>query len=280
MNMATSHQALALTDELAVGAAAESLDPISLAELVETADLQTRTDRKYLVPIETFVTFSELMSNELRALDIGGTRLFDYESIYFDTDDFLTYRAHLQRRRRRFKVRTRTYLDSGSCMLEVKLEGRRAATVKHRVAHALDRRNELSADDRDYLANVLAEAYGVLPPEGLRPVMTTRYRRVTLVCREEPARLTCDVGLVCERPTEKSVPTRPRQALRLRDGLVLVESKSMGGSVADRMLGDMGVRPTSVSKYCVGIAGLHPELTSNPWKRTLRRYFDIAAVDS
>jgi hypothetical protein len=33
-----------------------------------------------------------------------------------------------------------------------------------------------------------------------------------------------------------------------------------------------------VSKYCVGVAALHPELRSNPWHQTLRRYFEPRAV--
>jgi hypothetical protein len=44
------------------------------------------------------------------------------------------------------------------------------------------------------------------------------------------------------------------------------------------MLRELGVRPVSVSKYCVGVAALHPELPSNPWRRTLRRYFGPLAA--
>ena len=59
-------------------------------------------------------------------LQIDRRRSFDYESVYFDTPDLSTYRAHVQRRRLRFKARTRTYTDSGLCMFEVKLTGRAA----------------------------------------------------------------------------------------------------------------------------------------------------------
>ena len=53
---------------------------------------------------------------------------------------------------------------------------------------------------------------------------------------------------------------------------VQVESKSggQGGSAADRILRELGVRPASVSKYCVAVAALHPELPSNPWHQTLK----------
>lgn len=279
MSLATQERAPASVAETTLGSVVASYDPISLPELLETAALQTRTDRKYFVPLDTFVTFTELMSQELVALDIDGTRLFDYESIYFDSADMHTYRAHLQQRRRRFKLRTRTYLDSGECMLEIKLEGRWAATIKHRIAHPIDQRGVLTDEAHAYLADLLAREYGVLPPPDLRPVMTTRYRRATLACRHESARLTCDVGLVCDSPDGGRTPAGSRQVLRARDHQVLVESKSLGGSVADRMLRELGVRPLSVSKYCVGIAGLHPELTSNPWRRTLRRHFDLTDQD-
>ena len=57
-----------------------------------------------------------------------------------------------------------------------------------------------------------------------------------------------------------------------------MESKSAGQSSGpDEILRTLGVRPVSVSKYCVGIAALHPELPSNAWHQTLRRYFTALA---
>jgi hypothetical protein len=38
------------------------------------------------------------------------------------------------------------------------------------------------------------------------------------------------------------------------------------------------VRPVSVSKYCVGVALLHPEVPANPWQRMLRRNFGYDAA--
>jgi len=55
---------------------------------------------------------------------------------------------------------------------------------------------------------------------------------------------------------------------------VLVETKGgPSGSRADRVLRRHGLRPVLVSKYCVEIAAAHPELPSNPWQPSLRRYF-------
>ena len=94
------------------------LQPVDLDELATIADLQTRTDRKYLVPQHYLEHF--LARLDARALEIRGARTFAYESVYFDTPDFASYLGAARRRPRRFTVRTRTYAESGECMLEVK----------------------------------------------------------------------------------------------------------------------------------------------------------------
>jgi hypothetical protein len=99
-----------------------------------------------------------------------------------------------------------------------------------------------------------------------QPTLVTTYRRTTFVSRTGEARLTCDVGLVCGDVCHEVRDTGTH---------VLVESKSggQGGSAADRMLRELGIRPASMSKYCVAVAALHPELPSKPWHQTLRHYF-------
>jgi hypothetical protein len=252
--------------ERAVAAAAAMVDPIGLAELMELAELQTRVDRKYFVPADVFRRMIADLADDMRVLDIDGLRTFGYESVYFDTPDLSTYRAHLQRRRQRFKARTRTYTDSGLCMFEVKLTGARGETVKQRVPHPPDERAELTDGALAHLAGSLYQAYHQDVPAGMRPTLVTTYRRTTFVSRTGEARLTCDTGLVC---------LDVQNEVRDTGTHVLVESKSSGrASAPDRILRDLGVRPASVSKYCVAVAALHPELPSNPWHQTLRRYFE------
>jgi hypothetical protein len=254
----------------AVAAAAASVDPISLKELNALAELQTRVDRKYFVPAALFQRLIAELAAELRVLDMGGRRTFGYESVYFDTPELTTYRAHLQRRRQRFKARTRTYTDSGLCMFEVKLSGTRGETVKQRVPHPVRHRAELTAGAMDHLYSTLGRAYQQALPPGMRPTLSTTYQRTSFVGRTGEFRLTCDVELVCRNG---------RHEVRDTGGYVLVESKSSGpGSAPDRILRELGVRPASVSKYCVGVAALHPELPSNPWRQTLQRYFEPRAL--
>ena len=252
--------------ERAVAAAAAMVDPIGLPALMELAALQTRVDRKYFVPAMVFRRLVAGLSEELQVLEIDGLRSFGYESTYFDTPQLSTYRAHLQRRRNRFKARTRTYTDTGLCMFEVKLTGARGKTVKDRTPHPARHRGELTDASLAHLRTVLGEAYDQELPSGLQPTLVTTYRRTTFVSRTGDGRLTCDVGLEC---------LDLQHEVRDTGTHVLVESKSATGhSPADRVLRDLGVRPATVSKYCVGVAALHPELPSNPWHQTLRRYFE------
>jgi VTC domain len=253
--------------ERAVTDAASMVTPIGLAELNALAELQTRVDRKYFVPAQAFRRLIAELGDDIKVLEIGGLRTFGYESVYFDTPQLTTYRAHVQRRRNRFKARTRTYTDTGLCMFEVKLTGSRGETVKQRVPHPEQHRAELTDDALAHLARSLCQAYHQDVPAGMGPTLVTTYRRTTFVTRTGDARLTCDTGLVCLDLEHEVRDTGTH---------VLVESKSggQGGSAADRILRELGVRPASVSKYCVAVAALHPELPSNPWHQTLRRYFE------
>jgi hypothetical protein len=253
----------------AVTAVAAALPAATLEEVLAAAELQVRTDRKYLVPVAVFARLGAELADTFHVLEIDGRRNFAYESVYFDTPDLALYRQHLQGRRRRYKVRTRSYLDSGETMLEAKLKGLRGETVKSRWPHPATGRRTLTEEARTVLDELIGREYGVNLPE-LAPSVTTTYSRTTLVDLLGGGRVTCDVDLVC-RANGISRPTP--------DGHVLVETKTAGpGGPADQCLHRLGVRPVSVSKYCVGVALLHPEVPANPWQRMLRRNFGYDAA--
>ena len=122
---------------------ADHLAPTSLAELNDAAGLLTRVDRKYLVPLERAQELVGGLSSEARVLEIDGRRRFSYASTYFDTPGLEAFMLTARKRRRRFKVRTRTYLDSGLCFLEVKTRG---AGHHRQAAHGLPPRRRLPPD--------------------------------------------------------------------------------------------------------------------------------------
>ncbi|GAA2405326.1 VTC domain-containing protein [Streptomyces glaucosporus] len=247
-----------------LGAVPEGLPPIGLEELVASASLQTRVDRKYVLPVDTVSTVLEGLPPGTRILEIDGDRGFAYRSLYFDTPDLLSYRLAAHRRRRRFKIRTRIYEQSAECWLEVKVCGSRGSTVKQRLPYEPDDHATL-APGRPFVDSVLAE-HGI--PGSHRftfaPVLTTRYRRTTLYLPDTGSRVTIDTELVWQDgERELGLPTT-----------AVVETKT--GSTAssvDRLLWRSGHRPSRISKYATGLAALRPHLPATPWQRTLRRNF-------
>lgn len=124
------------------------LDQISLEELTDRASLQTRVDRKYVLPLAHLDAVLADLADDTRVLSIGGVRAFDYESIYFDTPERTSYLMAAHPRRHRFKIRTRTYLDSAASYLEVKTRGGRSVTVKDRLPYDPADGHRLTAEGR------------------------------------------------------------------------------------------------------------------------------------
>ncbi len=239
------------------------LDPVGLEALLAVAALQTRVDRKYLVPVDAVVALLRGLPADARVLQIGDLRVFDYESVYFDTPDLLAYRLAAHRRRQRFKVRTRTYVDSAACWLEVKTRGARGTTVKERVEHALEHRADVTPG-RAFVTSTLG-ARGIAGADDLvlAPVLVTRYARATLLLPGTASRLTVDTGLLWD---DGRAPVQLRR-------LAVVETKSGStASAADRLLWALGHRPVRISKYATGLATLRRELPATRWSRTLHRH--------
>lgn len=247
---------------MSIADVASDIAGISLEEINEIAELQVRVDRKYIVTAEQAALLIAELPPEVCMLEIDGVRQFGYESVYFDTEDFALYLDTAHRRRQRYKVRSRVYVDSGAAMLEVKTKGGRGTTVKHRLRYDLADAGRLTPAACAFVDESVGRDGAA---DGLRPTLTTRYRRSTFVDVHSGARLTYDTGLSCTDWQGKSVEL---------DQIVL-ESKSPGAaSIFDRWLWSAGVRPLRLSKFCTGLAALHPELPANKWHRTLNTYFD------
>ncbi len=245
-------------------------DPIGLDDLVEEASLLARVDRKYVVRTAELAGLLAAAPASTRALEIRGVRDFGYRSTYFDTPDRTSYLLAGRRRRRRFKMRTRAYLDTGTSWLEVKTRRGRDLTVKERVAHhdALD--GPLTDDGRAFVAGRLAAAGITVDVAALEPVLVTAYRRSTLYLPEARSRVTIDTDLGWTSLTSVDRPVLERPTL------AIVETKSGSSpSAFDRLLWSRGHRPCRISKYGVGMAALHPELPRLKWHRVLDQHLHV-----
>ncbi|WP_328476687.1 polyphosphate polymerase domain-containing protein [Actinoplanes sp. NBC_00393] len=239
---------------------ARTFAPIALDDLVGEAALLTRLDRKYLIPATELPGVLDLMPAGVRMLEIEGRRGFAYRSVYFDTAGLDAYLAAAHRRRRRFKVRIRTYLDSGLEFLEIKTRGSRGLTIKERIAYA-GNGTDLGAECQDVLAGagIPADAHE------FRPVLATHYRRSTLYVPSTGSRVTVDTDLAWMLPDGSTV--------RMPHSVIVETKTARAASDVDRLLWSLGHRPCSISKYATGLAALRPDLPANRWHPVLRRHF-------
>lgn len=238
------------------------LPALSLAELNAAAALLTRVDRKYALAASDLPRVLADLPADAHVLEIDGARAFAYRSTYLDTADLAAFRGSVQRRRRRWKVRTRSYA-TGEAFLEVKTR-RGAATVKERIGwppgDAVGAGLRLATVGREFVEASLGTAGIQLDAAALRPALVTAYHRTTLLLPSAGARATIDADLECSTPDGS--------AARAFAGRVILETKSGAApSVLDRSLWRLGHRPVSLSKYGLGQALLHPDLPANRWHR-------------
>jgi hypothetical protein len=224
----------------------QAFDPISLEELDERAALLRRVDNKYAVDTDRFAQLLERLREDHQVLEIDGRRMFSYCSTYFDTPELRCYVDHVEGHEPRFKARTRLYVDSGSCVFEVKLKREDGETDKRQTEHPADDADRFTDSARQCLEEALSDA-GLEAPERMDPTLLTRFERITLAAREGSERLTCDLTVRLTNPDG--------DAAGLRDGVVVVETKSeRGESPADQVLAELGLEPISLSKYRVGMS--------------------------
>jgi hypothetical protein len=221
---------------------------VSLEELDERAALLRRVDNKYVVDGDRFATLADRLRGDHDVLEIDGRRAFAYESVYFDTAGLRCFHDHVEDREPRFKVRTRYYHDSRKCTFEVKLKTADGETDKRQMDYPPDERDRITAAGERFVVEALESAELSLD-DPLVPSLRTSFDRSTLAAQQRPERLTCDRDVELERIGGG--------ARRLRDGLIVLETKSADGdSPADRVLAEMGIAPVSLSKYKLGIAML------------------------
>ena len=195
--------------------------------------------------LETLPALLDRLPARLAALDIDGRRIFDYESVYFDTREL-----HALPPPRAGQTQALQGPDAAATATPATRCSRsssrvaRGQTVKERLPYDFQRRGELTREGRAFLDAVVGRAYGSHGADAW-PGLTTAYRRATLVDLERRSRLTIDVNLGWS----------DRWSSHRADHLALIESKSLSGrGPVDALLRLMGVRPVRMSKYCLGVA--------------------------
>ncbi len=239
----------------------DALRPVGLEELVEHAALMHRTDRKYIAPLDTVRALVNDLADTHQVLQINNRRYTTYRTLYFDTDGFEAARSHVQRRRRRWKVRSRLYVEDGLCRIEVKTKDNRGETQKVMGMSDPERYGQLIDDDAEFVAFHLA-SHPEVTVSDLVPAAEVCYTRATLSDLKAGTRVTIDWNLVCHLETGD---------VWMDDSFALVETKGPATpGEADRALNRLGTRPRSFSKYVAAASTMNAGLIADNDVRALQ----------
>ena len=238
------------------------LDPATLAEL-ETVSLLNRVDTKFLLPASQLDALLPDLAREYRVLDVDGRRLHQYRTLYFDTPGFDLYRRHHAGQAVRYKVRSRAYVESGLAFFEIKAKNERGRTIKHRV------NTETHLTELTPAAEALLAEHAPTSERLVEPKLRNDFLRITLVGKACAERVTLDLGIQFECDGRTAI----------LPGVVIAELKQSGvdeQSPFMRLMHEAGRAPTSVSKYCIGVALLVQGVEHDAFESQLRAFEQLA----
>lgn len=227
-------------------------NPISLSEMDEVK-LMIRTDTKFVFSQKILLKILPSIQKHYRILEIEGVRLSAYKSLYYDTEGFQFYHQHHNGKTNRKKVRFREYIDSGLTFLEIKSKNNKGKTIKNRI-QVSEMKESLEGENKSFVANLVGENLNLIPSH------YNRFRRITLVHKQQIERLTIDVDFRFQDQNQKGQI----------EGMVIAEVKQQKKSRLSDFIGIIkqeGVHPFRISKYCIATAKLYPELKRNNFKR-------------
>ena len=245
------------TNHIPFEKALEPFGPITLEEM-DSVKLMNRIDSKYLTDEATLRNIlADAARAGYRVLEAEGARISLYDSVYYDTPDLKMYLDHHNRRLKRQKVRTRSYVNTGDTFLEIKRKNNKGRTKKKRMPIPSSELNDFRSDAE---AAAYLAGHSAFTAAQLSPVLETLFKRMTLVNADETERLTIDTCM-CFRNIRTGIEASLKNA-------VIIEIKQ-DGRTPSRMKGillDHRVKPVRVSKYCIAITLTDPSVKSGRFK--------------
>lgn len=237
-----------------------SYEPISLSEM-DKVQLMNRVDTKFLLNYNQLPYLLEKALEHYRVVEIDGQRISPYSSIYLDTENAEMYRMHHNRKLNRYKVRIRSYVNSGITFLEVKRKNNKGRTAKERIKIENSKFETITLDEAEQEFIIEKSPYIY---SSLRPQLQNFFQRITFVDKQETERVTVDIGLRYSEIGGKNT-------LKINN-LVVIEMKQSGHSHSffRDYLKEQAIYPANMSKYCLGMILTYPNLKNNRFKKKLR----------
>lgn len=230
---------------------------ITLGEM-DQVKLMNRTDTKYWFNSNRLPALLQMVKDNYFLLHIDGESQLPYTTTYFDTENNKMFAAHHNGKLNRFKIRKRSYVNSGISFLESKFKNNKGRTIKKRIPCTTPN-GSFNSTECEFIDMVTP-----FSTSELKPSLINRFSRLTLVNKNFRERCTIDLNLEFETK-DKVVPL---------NNLVIVEIKADGKSSASPLalaLRESRIKTSGFSKYCVGRSITDPQLKINAFKPKIRK---------
>lgn len=232
------------------------LEPITL-EQMSSIRLMNRTDTKFVTNKENLARLLELAQGKYYAQFNNDSRIANYMTTYWDTDNHRFFLEHHNGRAPRQKVRVRTYMDSDLTFLEVKTKNNHGRTKKKRV-EVPSQEIEVQGTNGEFVEGLVHQGLNEM-----HPTVRNQFHRITLVNYDKTERLTIDYDVHfhnMETGTDANVGP-----------LVIIELKRDGNvySPVLDILRFLRIKPSGFSKYCIGSVMTNKKLKQNIFKEKM-----------
>ena len=235
---------------------------LSLETIQNQEDLFKRVDSKYISDENNVIKILAKLDSNWKILNVNHKITIKQEGDYYDTQDFQFFKDHKRGKRKRFKIRVKSYENSVR-YLELKLRTNIEETLKFRWRY--EEITALNTIDIRYQSQILEKLEEYADRVDLNLTnhkLTTSYLRTTLFNFTAREKLTIDQNFIVKKQS---------QILPISGSKLILEVKSIKSRHSlISVLNTLNIRKGSISKYGISAPLIYPELGRNPWLATLK----------
>lgn len=221
-------------------------------EKMDEVKLMDRSDTKFAFSLLKLKQLLQKLSEHYFILEVNGSKVQEYNSLYFDTEDRKLYLEHHNDRVNRHKIRLREYVGSQLTFLEIKRKNNKGKTIKKRIK--IDKIEEnLSENQLAFIAKTTGKNLSLSAKQFIR------FSRITFVHKTQKERLTIDLDLQYEQNAIKG---------NLQNVVIaeVKQERSSRSSDFIRIAKELHILPTRLSKYCMTTIQIEPNIKQNRFK--------------
>lgn len=220
--------------------------------------LMDRIDRKFPFHVSRIAEVINHIEDDYFILEAAGDVVSPYDTLYLDTDELRFYHNHHRGKRNRLKIRYRGYPKTGTYFLEVKRKDNRSRTSKERIPVSKPQ-FPLTSEAQGFLNAHVGESVTV----ELSPTISIHYNRLAFIDKDFEERFSIDFD----------IRFQTSEAEGSFEDLAVAEIKQERYRTTPivRHFRDLGLRESSMSKYCLALATLRTDLKSGAFKQGMRK---------